>query len=480
MKTICRALVATALAAILCVSSVIPALAAEDLEPEPDIAETAAVSEDDEDLPVSPGDESEDGGVSPEPSLMPGLEMEEHRVYINGNADKFDPSGKLTRAQAAKILYTLLDFYPEFTGEIDFSDVADTDWFIEHVKALAELEIVGGYADGTFRPQRHITRREFVAMISRFFDDLPEDSPAQFTDVAEDAWGYKEISAAAQLGWIDGYKDGTFRPDSDITRAEAVVIINRVLGRQGDSYLLEAEGNPLVFLDLPSSHWAYVDVMEAALEHEHEDGMEGVWISFTQPRASLSSGYHLVDGELYLVDENGFYVHDRQVGVHEFNSYGRYTTGNAELDRKLTALARAHTSNSASMEANFRSMYRYISNENNFPYRANNYIKDGATGWAEQKALEMLNNRRGNCYNYAALCAMVARKAGYQAEAVSGFVDVRLGYGYVEHGWTEINLDGQILVCDPQQQFRFPNKLLFLRKYSEMPNNYRVLGKVKR
>ncbi len=425
-------------------------------------------------------DDTEDPD-DPEKPEFPGLEMTEHRVYIKGKGDLVRPGGQLTRAEAAQIMYSLLEYEPELTGSKTFPDVKETAWYGKQVLALAEMGVINGSGDGTFRPDKPIKRNEFVQILTQFFDTKGEEIPAaNFPDVNQNGWDAPAINYAAAKGWISGSPDGTFRPNSYITRAEAITVVNKALGREPDIEKLKSDGYALVFLDLSYSHWAYGQIMEAALEHTHHEN--GGWIDYTVPKAEHKPGNYLIGGELYQVDSSGHWVRNKTDGVLKFDNNGRYTTGNATLDKQLTAMVKTYTKDGDSNLNNFKRLYNELSK---WPYRAGSYLgvgaQDGQTGWEDTMALEMLRNRKGNCYRYAGLCTYLARKMGFQATGISGQVNVQ-GRGFVLHGWVEINLDGQIYICDPQQQKVWPRENLFMRKYSEFTaaRRYRVKNIIKK
>ncbi|MCH5209471.1 MAG: S-layer homology domain-containing protein [Oscillospiraceae bacterium] len=199
---------------------------------------------------------------TPEATIMPTEEPEgyEHNSYISGYGDgKFIPDGNITRAETASMLYGVLETSDE-TADFTFPDLEDGAWYIPAIKAMTVTGIIKGYTDGTFKPDKHITRAEFVAMLMRAenvqsFVELP------FSDVSADLWSADCIYSAYKAGYIDGYEDGTFKPDSPITRAEAVKIIDGFLGRTDFSN----ETNP--FNDVSSAHWAYKYILEAAVKH---------------------------------------------------------------------------------------------------------------------------------------------------------------------------------------------------------------------
>lgn len=123
-----------------------------------------------------------------------------------------------------------------------------------------------------FRPNRPIARSEFVAIATRFTQMTLTDRQ-QFSDVAQDYWAAVQINSAKVQGWINGYPDGTFRPDQNITRAEAAKIVNGLLGRSPDRAYIDGHSADLrQFPDLESSYWAYDDIVEATNAHRYQKG----------------------------------------------------------------------------------------------------------------------------------------------------------------------------------------------------------------
>lgn len=195
----------------------------------------------------------------------------DHEVYIHGYPDgAFRPDGDLSRAEAAQMFYNLAGVRtPEALLQQRFMDVCPDDWYAPAVNALAELGVVAGVDATHFAPQRSITRAEFAAMAARFAKAAAEGK-CDFPDVAADTWYAGYVAAGAARGWLGGYLDGTFRPESSITRAEVVAILNRMCDRQADSDYLTAHSADLTqFRDLASSHWAYADILEAANGHSY-------------------------------------------------------------------------------------------------------------------------------------------------------------------------------------------------------------------
>ncbi|WP_370758836.1 S-layer homology domain-containing protein [Agathobaculum sp.] len=201
-----------------------------------------------------------------------GLNGDDHYAYIvgypNGNVE---PNGNITRAEVATIFFRLLTEKvrtANSTQSNSLSDVTRGQWFNHAVSTLSSMGIVKGHNDGTFAPNAPITRAEFAAIAARF-DDKNRDTSSKFTDIASH-WAKNEIGIAANKGWINGYPDGTFRPNQYITRAEAMTLVNRVLNRlpENSSDLLNS------MIKWPdnsdASAWYYLAVQEATNSHYYK------------------------------------------------------------------------------------------------------------------------------------------------------------------------------------------------------------------
>ena len=192
------------------------------------------------------------------------------------------PQKAITRAEVATIFYRLLkdEVRDENTTNIsDFSDVSADDWYGTTVATLSKMGILKGYEDGSFRPNAPITRAEFGAIATRFFAETGATyEPGTFTDVTGDEWFANAIQDAVNLGLIGGYPDGTVRPNNNITRAEACAIVNRTLGRVPDADHLLPEDVMKVWPDNNPTDWFYADMQETTNGHEYawieEDGHE--------------------------------------------------------------------------------------------------------------------------------------------------------------------------------------------------------------
>lgn len=219
--------------------------------------------------------------------LAGGLQLNkvDHFAYIKGYADgTVKPNNPITRAQAATIFYRLLtdtsrELYFQETN--DFSDVSDAHWANKAISTLSNAGVINGFQDGTFRPDAYITRAQFTVMTARFEDVIPGLENV-FTDVAEDHWARDQIAYAAHQGWITG--GGTFRPQENITRVEVMDLLNNVLDRRVDAQgLLE---NAVSWTDVKADDPYYYVVMEATISHDwerrSEDQIVENWTKLTE------------------------------------------------------------------------------------------------------------------------------------------------------------------------------------------------------
>ncbi|NLD87474.1 MAG: hypothetical protein GX633_04375 [Clostridiales bacterium] len=213
------------------------------------------------------------------------LNTKDHFNYVIGYKDgTFQPNANLTRAEAATIFFRLLtkearELY--ITDRNEFSDVSEGQWFNTAISTLSSIGIVNGYNDGTFRPNALITRAELAAIIARFAE-LNSSAKFSFTDI-DGHWAERSILLAARSGWITGYEDRSFRPDLAITRAETVAMINRLLDRvpkHKESLLRDM----LTFYDnLDTEKWYYIPIQEATNFHQYvKSKTDETWVELIE------------------------------------------------------------------------------------------------------------------------------------------------------------------------------------------------------
>ena len=201
-----------------------------------------------------------------------GLNNTDHFAYIVGYGNgEVRPQNSITRAEVASIFFRLLEDDvrdANYTRQNKFTDVSNDAWYCSAVSTLSAMGIISGYPDATFRPNASITRAEFAAIATRF-DVNGDKTPASFNDIA-DHWAKDEIAVAANNGWVNGYEDGSFRPQNKITRAETMSLVNRVLNRKPETAedLLE---NMAKWTDNADTNaWYYLAVQEATNSHYYE------------------------------------------------------------------------------------------------------------------------------------------------------------------------------------------------------------------
>ena len=211
------------------------------------------------------------------------LNGDDHFAYVAGYTDgTVRPNAKITRAEVAMIFYRLLDEDVRAANETDsnsFSDVTNGMWFNTAVSTIARLGIVKGRSAEIFDPNAPITRAEFATVCARF-DHSSVESDKSFFDI-HGHWAETFIEHAAALGWVNGYMDGTFHPNATITRAEAMAMINRVLGRLPESEKDLLSGMKTWPDNADPSAWYYLTVQEATNSHSFErkeDGVHERWI----------------------------------------------------------------------------------------------------------------------------------------------------------------------------------------------------------
>lgn len=208
------------------------------------------------------------------------LNRTDHLAFLSGYANgTFGPDRNMTRAEVTTMFARLLTekMAADQTYSNTFSDVAKSHWAANYIGYMQQFGIITGYADGSFRPDASVTRAEFAAIASRF-EKLTEGNKS-FSDVPSSHWAAKYINFAATRGWVNGYADGTFQPNNSITRAEVAAVTCRLLERNADqSYIRSHLSELRAFTDVSESHWAYWYTMEAANGHDYtKSGSSETW-----------------------------------------------------------------------------------------------------------------------------------------------------------------------------------------------------------
>lgn len=463
------------------------------------------------------------------------LRTESHEKYLDGMPNgTFQPSGLLSRAQAASIVYNLLEQKPE--GGWQYSDIPSGAWYERAACSLAWAGILPDDGSGRFRPNDPITRKECAAMLSHFLtpvetrgispdmhasdveavempdvasqDVQPDTSDAEanahpldaeadgkqetypeaqpngsdaetvglryaFPDVSSEDPAAAAIDAVVARGLFSTDENGLFRPDAPMTRAETAVVFNGLLGRAPNVSVLTRMRNLQAFTDVNYDHWAYAAILEATINHTYQEDGAGYeqWTSFEQPPVSPT----IADG-FHNIDgwlcyaRNGQYITSETVDGFPFDANGHYTTGNAALDQKLAEIVRTQTNEGMSRDEKLRALYHYV--RDNFTYIKRDLVAKGQTGWEPAYAERFFADGRGNCFSFAAAFQQLARAIGIDAHTVVG----NLGKNRQEHGWVEISLDGVNAVYDPEIEMVYRGRGrqydLFRFQYSAAPFDY--------
>lgn len=201
--------------------------------------------------------------------------LDDHVAYIIGYEDgTVRPNGRITRAEVATIFFRLLTDdarQRNWSSENNFSDVSADKWYNNAVSTLCHMGVLGGYSDGTFRPNAPITRAEFAKIAVSFAQTNGSAVYSYFTDVKTTDWFAPYVTTAKDSGLIEGYSDGSFKPENRITRAEACAIVNRVLGRKPSKSHMKISGR-IDWPDCTTADWFYEAIMEATNSHTYQMG----------------------------------------------------------------------------------------------------------------------------------------------------------------------------------------------------------------
>ncbi len=224
-------------------------------------------------------DDDDDDSTIITDTLVPLAELEklDHFAYVIGYPEgDVRPLNNITREEVAMIFYRLLtdESRNQLLSDTNpFTDMEGHGWSNRAISTLYSAGIIKGYPDGTFRPSAPISRAEFATIAAKF-DKLELNNASKFTDIFGH-WAEKYITSSENKGWIKGYPDMTFKPEQDITRAEAMTLINNVLGRTVPEENIHPDA--MFWPDNPSSEWYHEAVMEATNSHDYiyeEDGDE--------------------------------------------------------------------------------------------------------------------------------------------------------------------------------------------------------------
>lgn len=340
----------------------------------------------------------------------------DHFQYIDLENNLFRPGDAITNAEAAKMIYRLMD--TNLVGTATFVDVDETDDCYKAAATLKDLGIIDGVK---FHPNEGMTEDEFYDLLSRLY-------PA-------------EVLSKKIPDLEDGGEDF-------VRRDVAAHYMNTLLGRYGDSNKDYKKVGTI--LDVSFDNEYYFDIAEATIEHKYSgSGKSEKWES-SIALETRKQGFFFVGPVLHYVDENGSPVVDEDVGTLHFDSSGRYTSGDKELDNLIWSAMEEQLDLSILSYQDLlllRQMYSYLV-ENGTYKRLDSYAM-GATGWEIEDAKSMLTTMKGNCYHFAAAFYEIARAMGFEGEAISGTE----GADDNPHAWVELDVFGEIKIFDPEIEY---------------------------
>ncbi len=407
-----------------------------------------------------------------------------HAQYVQGNQGFFHPDRPITRAQIAQMFANLHIVKP---GTQIFCDVPEGQWYAPAVNQLSG--ILTGYGDGTFRPDSIAKMSEFVAMLCCAMDT--EEAARPMETAADRPWYSSYWDFAAEQGWFPGEID--VQADMPVTRAVAVTMINRALGRLPDADYVDSI-EQVLFVDVLPEHWAYAEILEAAVDHQCDS--DGSWVPESVNLQILPSGMYFSGGagyyvepsgalcrtpgilelgdDAYLVaDETGRIWADNAIHPYQntlvccarngkmlrnnsfqgfyFDEEGFYTSGSNEIDGFVTEILAEVTDASMSQEEKLRAVFDHV---RAYGYLGRNAAISDAVMSGERAtayASKIFETGKGDCYNFTAAFYYLARALGYDATArVGTCYYANWGSRAISHAWVEIPMEGTLYLFDPQ------------------------------
>lgn len=361
----------------------------------------------------------------------------QHRPYFPLDENNlFHPLGTVSRAEAAVLLYSILD--TDLVGSGSFSDVAPSDRCYSAAATLKDLGVLDG---SRFHPDEPISCEELLVMLGHFF---PKSTSAYLFDaVSESDASYNVFCLAMDQGWID---DLSVSPQHFLTRAEAAHIFNLLSGRSPAETDFSKVGT---ILDVSFHDPYFWDIAEAAITHEVRQTAEGEVWSSSEALPLREEGLFFIGTALHCIDADGGAVINGSYGSFDFGSDGVITTGMPELDELVQGTLQGLVDPSKmDRERMLYILFNYVTYHNSYLREGDHLHEVGETGWANEEAYRMLTTRKGNCYNYAAEFYVLSRAIGYDAILYSGTITNR------PHGWVEIEMDGEMYIFDTEIEFK--------------------------
>ena len=423
----------------------------------------------------------------PGPEPEPEPEYHVHRNYMAAPDGFFRPDEPLRRVDCAQLLYNLTQDAPRSAEPVQYDDVLPEYWYYEAVSAM------GGYlpqeeGQTSFFPGEPVLPDAFLTALLAALGQTEASAPPEFLQ-------------AAQALVSDGAQEN--EPEAaepvPLTRAQAAVLVNRALGRKPDAAAISSVRRSLL-LDVPETRDDYADLVEAVLPHDYYlDGTDeqehyradaldaisfapGVHLSgtsgfFVEADGCVARGTgfldeqgrryyrcdgtgriladyapHYLEGHAVFIRADGILRRNGAFGEYLYDENGFYTTGNTELDIKLDDFIAACTTEDMTQEECLHACYEAV--------RALRYLGRNPAYGPEVKTIpydkqlefadKILSTGKGDCYNFAAVFCLLARKLGYLASPIVGECGYSWNWYPIAHGWVEIELDGESFLFDPQ------------------------------
>lgn len=421
----------------------------------------------------------------PEPEPEPEPEYHFHQNFMSASNGFFRPDEPLRRVDCAQLLYNLTQDMPRSAEPAQYDDVLPEYWYYEAVSA------VGGYlpqAEGETRffPSESIMPDAFVTALLAALGQTEQSAPP-------------ELLQAAQALMPDGAQGEEVPAPAPVTRAQAAVLVNRALGREPDAEAIGGVCRSLL-LDVPEDREDFADLVEAVLPHEyyldgadtqehyradaldalswrrgiHLSGTSGFFVQ-SDGRVARGTGFldeqgrryyrcdesgriladlapHYIEGHAVFIRADGTLRRNGVFGEYRYDENGFYTTGDPELDDKLDEFIAACTTEDMTQEERLHACYEAV--------RALRYLGRNPAYGPEVKTIpyemqlefadKILSTGKGDCYNFAAVFCLLARKLGYLASPIVGECGYSWNWYPIAHGWVEIEMDGTTYLFDPQ------------------------------
>ena len=430
-------------------------------------------------------DAQEQAAPLPEPEPEPEPDYHMHQNFMAASDGFFRPDEPLRRVDCAQLLYNLTQDMPRSAEPAQYDDVLPGYWYYEAVSAM------GGYlpqeeGETRFFPGEAITPDAFVATLLAALGKTEQSAPPA-------------LLQAAQALTPDGVQECEPPAPAPLTRAQAAVLVNRALGREPDAEAVGSVRRSLL-LAVPEDRADYADLVEAVLPHEyyldgtdtqehyradalnalswvpglHLSGTSGYFVG-SDGRVARGTGFldvqgrryyrcdesgrivadyapHYVEGHAVFIRADGILRRSCTFGEYRYDENGFYTTGDTELDAKLDEFIAACTTEDMTQAERLRACYEAV--------RALRYLGRNPAYGPEVKTIpyemqlefagKILSTGKGDCYNFAAVFCLLARKLGYLASPIVGECGYSWNWYPIAHGWVEIEMDGETYLFDPQ------------------------------